>query len=429
MPIDTGRKLLDYRRKKLDPSSMANCRPLLIVLVLHLSSVGASAQTSRNLFRELLGKSEAETTVRIEAVWRQFTQGDEKTERLYFEAPDDTAYIADIGNGDLRSEGMSYGMMIAVQLDRQDQFNRLWKWVFTHMRHADGPKRGYFAWQCRFDGTMIGEGVSASDGEEWTVTALFFASHRWGDGEGIFNYSKQAQALLREMLHKPRSGAWTAIFDREHRQVTFCPIGLAATMTDPSYHLPHFYSLWARWAEDPADRAFWAGAAGASREFFRRNAHPKTGLMSEYAHFDGRPYVETNFGKGKDEFGFDAWRTLAHVALDYAWGTHDLWEREQSDRVLRFLGEQGEGLVNRYALDGRPLGQGSSPGLVAMAAVAGVAASDPQLARPFVKRLWDAPTPTGKWRYYDGMLTVLGLLQTGGRFQVFDAPGSNSSGR
>jgi oligosaccharide reducing-end xylanase len=54
-----------------------------------------------------------------------------------------------------------------------------------------------------------------------------------------------------------------------------------------------------------------------------------------------------------------------------------------------------------------------------MAAVAGQAA-DPELARPFVQQLWDAPPPTGKWRYYDGVLYFLGLLQAGGRFQVIE---------
>lgn len=391
----------------------------LALLVWFFCEAGANA-ASRNLFGELLGKSEAETTARIEAAWRLISAGDPETERLYFEAPDETAYIADIGNGDVRSEGMSYGLMLAIQLDRQEAFNRLWKWAYTHMRHASGPRRGYFTWQCAYDGRDIGGGVSASDGEEWIVTALFFASHRWGDGEGIFAYSREAQALLREMLHKPGSGEGTAIFDREAKQVNFCPIGRAATITDPSYHLPHFYVLWSRWAEDPADRRFWAEAAAISREFFRKNAHPETGLMSEYAHFDGRPYSESHFGAGKDEFGFDAWRTLAHVALDHAWGSGDAWQRERTDRALRFLGAQGDRLVNRYTLDGRPLTDYPSPGLIAMAAAAGVA-SDPQLARPFVKRLWEAPMPTGKWRYYDGLLTLLGLLQASGRFQVFDA--------
>ena len=392
----------------------------LMLFALAAGLNGLAAGVPRNLFGELLGKTEAETTARIEAVWRQFTEGDAAAQRLYYETPEDTAYIADVGNGDVRSEGMSYGMMIAVQLDRKDQFDRLWRWTCAHMRHAEGRKRGYFAWQCRYDGTKIGPGVSASDGEVWIATALLFASRRWGDGEGICNYSAEAAALLREMRGKPKRGKDTSIFDPERRQVVFCPFGDAARITDPSYHLPAFYLKWAAFVTDPESRLFWTEAASGSRAFFKRNAHPETGLMSEYAGFDGRPCTGTAFGAGKDEFGFDAWRTLAFVALDHAWGSGDDWQVARTDRVLRFLAAQGGSLVNRYTLDGRPLGSDYSPGLVAMAAAAGVAASDPELARPFVKRLWDSPTPAGRWRYYDGLLTMLGLLQASGRFRSFE---------
>lgn len=47
---------------------------------------------------------------------------------------------------------------------------------------------------------------TAPDGEEFFAMALFFASKRWGDGEGIFNYSKEARAILRECLHQGEDG-------------------------------------------------------------------------------------------------------------------------------------------------------------------------------------------------------------------------------
>jgi len=382
-----------------------------------LACTAVSDAPARNLFGEMLGKSEAETTSRIEATWRQFTHGDKDTERLYYEAPNNTAYIADIGNGDVRSEGMSYGMMIAVQLNRQEEFDRLWKWASTNMRHADGPRRGYFAWQCAFDGRKIDPG-SASDGEEWITTALFFAAHRWGSN-GV-RYGDAAQELLHEMRLKAATRETTPIFDREHHQVVFVPNLEASQLTDPSYHLPAFYELWARWDRDPEGRAFWSACAIESRAFFRRTAHPQTGLMPEYAHFDGKPYAGKAFGGDKDVFGFDAWRTLAHVALDHAWGSGEEWQVGQSNRVLRFLTDQPQPVVNRYTLDGKPIDKDPSSGLLAMAAAAGVAA-DPKLAKPFVARLWDAPIPTGKWRYYNGLLHLLALLQVSGRFQIHDS--------
>jgi len=249
--------------------------------------------------------------------------------------------------------------------------------------------------------------------------ALFFAAHRWGHGEGIFNYEPQAQALLRTMLHKGDhgDGSVTSMFDRGARQVVFVPHPPGAGFTDPSYHLPAFYELWARWAADPEDRAFLAQLPAASRDLFRRAAHPRTGLMSDYAEFDGRPHR----ARGHEDFRFDAYRTLANVGLDYAWFAQDPWQVEQSNRVLAFLASQGPACPNQFTLDGKPLSTDSSPGLFAMAAVAGLAA-DPELARPFVQRLWDTPIPTGKWRYYDGLIYFLGLLEVSGRFQMHGAP-------
>jgi oligosaccharide reducing-end xylanase len=387
-----------------------------------LVSTASATDAPRNLFRELLGKSDAEISAKLDAGFRQLFHGRNDTERVYYPVGADMAYIADIGSGDVRSEGMSYGLMIAVQMNHREEFDRLWKWARTHMYHADGPRRGYFAWQCAFDGRQLDHG-SASDGEEWFVTALLFASHRWDD-TGVFNYSAEAQALLREMLHKPAMGDLTGIFNRDRRQVVFAPTREAATFTDPSYHLPAFYELWARWAADTDDRAFWSAAAQESRAFFRRAAHPHTGLMPEYANFDGTPFSGRAFGGGKGDFRFDAWRTLANPALDYAWWHADPWQVEQSNRVLRFLLSQAPDIPNQFTLDGRPLSRDSSPGLIAMAAVAGLA-SEPDLARPFVQRLWDAEIPTGRWRYYNGLLYQLALLQVSGNFRIYPPTSSN----
>jgi oligosaccharide reducing-end xylanase len=369
----------------------------------------------RNLFAELLGKSDADVQAKIDATWQQLFDGDDQTQRLYYPVGGDMAYLADVGNGDVRSEGMSYGLMIAVQLNKHSEFDRLWKWAKTHMYHADGPRRGTFAWQCSFDGRQIDPG-SASDGEEWFAMALLFAAHRWGSGEGIFNYRAEAQALLHAMRDHRRGDGITAIFDPRQKAVVFAPTGPASTFTDPSYHLPAFYELWARWDADPEGRQFWAEVAPASRSFFHRAAHPQTGLMSEYAHFDGTPLAGE-----KGDFRFDAWRTPANVALDSSWFAADPWQHEQSNRVLRFLAAQGPECPNQFTLDGRPLSTDSSLGLLAMAAVAGLAA-DVDLARPFVRRLWTAPVPSGKWRYYDGLLHLLALLEVSGEFRIHQPP-------
>ena len=41
-------------------------------------------------------------------------------------------------------------------------------------------------------------------------------------------------------------------------------------------------------------------------------------------------------------------------------------------------------------------------------------------AKDFVEDLWNVEIPTGKYRYYDGMLYMLGMLQVSGNFRIYD---------
>ena len=75
----------------------------------------------RNMFLEM-GYKQSEIDARLKQIYTDLFEGDNK---IYFEANDSMAYISDIKNNDVRSEGMSYGMMIAVQLDNKDMFDKI----------------------------------------------------------------------------------------------------------------------------------------------------------------------------------------------------------------------------------------------------------------------------------------------------------------
>ena len=158
----------------------------------------------RNLFAEI-GKSEADIKAKVDKAYKALFEGDFKTQRLYIPSGKNDngpyAYIPDIQHTDVRSEGMSYGMMIAVQMDKKEAFDALWNWSYTFMYHPDPnhPTYGYFSWQMNYDGTPISEGA-APDGEEYYAMALLFASNRWGDGKGIYDYKKMANTLLTDMV-------------------------------------------------------------------------------------------------------------------------------------------------------------------------------------------------------------------------------------
>ena len=102
-----------------------------------------------NLFMTILGKSDQQINDKINLAFQQLFYGDDNTQRVYYSVNDDMAYVEDINNNDVRTEGMSYGMMIAVQLDKKNEFDRLWKWAKTYMQFQSGQRENYFAWHCK----------------------------------------------------------------------------------------------------------------------------------------------------------------------------------------------------------------------------------------------------------------------------------------
>ena len=369
-----------------------------------------------NLFADYLGKSDAEIQAKIDSAWNQLFYGDDVSERVYYPVGADMAYVLDTGNDDVRSEGMSYGMMIAVQLNKKEEFDRIWKWTKTYMHQTGGGYKGYFAWHCKPDGTQL-DANPASDGEEWFIMALMFADARWGSGEGIYNYRAEAQSILDVALHADELAGdlATNLFDPETKQVVFVPQrGQNSQFTDPSYHLPHYYELWARWADK--DNEFWAEAANVSRGYLKRAVHPQTGLAPNYSYFDGTPNNDPYNGN----FRYDAFRVGANVGVDYVWFHPDDWHVEQSNRLLDFFASQGiDEYKAEYLLTGEPQVSHRSSGLIATNAVAALAA-DPAKGEPFVQALWDEDVPTGQYRYYDGLLMMLGLLQVSGNFRMYE---------
>ena len=383
----------------------------------------------RNLFSEA-GHSPPAATAKVNAAFQQLFHGNPGTQAVYFPAGTNAggalAYIHDLGSGDVRSEGMSYGMMIAVQLNQQAEFNAIWNWAKSFMYHGstNDPAHGYFSWSMTTNG-VANDSMPAPDGEEYFVTSLYFAAARWGNGDGIYNYRAEADQLLTDMRHRRLitgptvKGPMTAgaLFEPEQKMVRFTPDVANWHHTDPSYQLPAFYELWAR-CGPAADRLFWAQAAAASREFFQPAANPVTGLTPDYANFDGSPWAAP-WNPHSADFQYDAWRTAMNWSVDWAWWNKDVREKELSDRLQAFFESKGmSSYGNRFTLAGRQFGNDHATGLVAMNAVASLAATNPR-SKQFIEALWNTPVPAGHNRYYDGMLYLLALLHCSGEFQVW----------
>lgn len=221
----------------------------------------------RDLFKER-GHSKKQIDTKINKAFNQLFFGNPDTQAIYFQAGKNElgplAYISDVPHNDIRSEGMSYGMMISVQLNRKDVFDAIWNYTMSSMYISDPahPSVGYFSWSLKRDGTP-NEETPASDGEEYFVMSLYFASGRWGNGKGIYNYHQQADRLLTTMRHHEvktgptKFGSRTVgpMVNEDQKMILFVPGRQQKMFTDASYHLPAFYELWTIYGPK-ADRSF-----------------------------------------------------------------------------------------------------------------------------------------------------------------------------
>ena len=404
---------------------------------------GFETDKYRNVFVEM-GYEPAQVEAKLKEVFNDVFRGPNK---VYFEVGDTLGYISDIKNNDARTEGMSYGMMIAVQFGEKDIFDRLWRWSKKYMQHQSGQREGYFAWSCKTDGTRNAEGA-ASDGELYFITALIFASNRWGNDTGI-NYKAEAQHILNCIMPReykeersmpqfpgmPSSSGKIFLIDPETQLITFTPDGFGQRFTDPSYHIPAFYEVWAKWADDGRSD-YWLTCATKSREYLHKAIHEQTGLNPDMSQYDGS--LMAGFGgrrNGGSNFRYDSWRVPMNIALDYEWSCADgEWQRQYGEKIQNFFYSQGiDKYVDQYRVDGSLPEDGEilqaggfrklrhSIGLVSTLAAASVMCSHDK-SKEFVDALWNAkhePFEDGYFdAYYDGLLRLFAFMHLSGNYKV-----------
>jgi len=326
---------------------------------------------------------------------------------IYYDVSGGTeGYVLDVNNNDIRSEGMSYGMMIAVQMNDQTTFDKLWRFAKNHMRQSDG----HFAWHVSRSSYSPIDTGGAPDGEEYMAMSLFFAANRWGNNTNM-NYSTEANAIL-DVIR-------TQYWDSGNNMIKFIS---NAGYTDPSYHLPAFYELWGQWAT--SNNQFWKNAAASSRAFLKKASNSTTGLFSEYMNFNGTPTAaNTNGNADSGRFAYDSWRVIQNMATDYYWWSGDNDLKAAVEKEQTFFESKGlSTYVNRYELNGTAVGSDRSQGHVMMNSVGSLVGTG-TLSQDFCKEALLMTPPTGQYRYYDGVLYLLGFMHISGNYRIY-GPGA-----
>ncbi|HEY5955673.1 MAG TPA: glycosyl hydrolase family 8 [Polyangiaceae bacterium] len=365
-----------------------------------------------NAFRDVLGKSGAEISARLDATFKQLFHGDPSTQAIYYTIGTDQAYILDVYHDDIRSEGIGLGMLIAVELGKRDEFDRLWRYAKAS-QYATGPRLGYFPSFCD-----KGSNTVACDdpfGLQQIATALLLARGRWRGAPGSIDYGWEASSLLDIIRYKQDYNCGvvdgiTGTFDLESHLVYDLPSVESADTSRPSIAMPAYYELWRHATGD----AFWSEAADASRNYWKASANATTGLLPSRAAFDGKPVP------GSDTFVPDNYRTLIGIVLDYIWTGSQPWAVDESNRLLLFFAGQGmDTYAGGYTLDGSTVVDATHQNalIAANGALALIATVDQRTA--FIDAMWNLDPSVGNPRYHSGLMIMLAQLILSGQMAVY----------
>jgi oligosaccharide reducing-end xylanase len=337
-----------------------------------IPGMGCTAPAAyNNLFVTVSGHTQADSDTKVMAAYSAlFNPGGSGS--IYFNGPgSDESYVEDTYNNDVRTEGMSYGMMIAVQLNDQTKFDRLWQFVKTHMANGTGQ----IAWHVSTSGSKLATG-GAPDGDEYFATALIFAHTRWGDA-GKFNYATEAQWVLNMMR--------TMEFNASSHIVEFVA---GSNNTDGSYVLPAFYQVWACF--DTANADFWNAAVAAGRMFFH-NAIDSNGVIGDQSSFTG----STTKGAGSDTI-----RCVVNIMMDHNFFDADSWQTDTyAMKYGSYETSHASGVAQQSCNSTLGFGLPASSG------------------KAFVDKIWSTNPPNRD--YWNGVLYMLGMLHVSGNFHLY----------
>ena len=244
------------------------------------------------------------------------------------------------------------------------------------------------------------------------MMSLLFAANRWNDSK----YMDDAQYILKKMWDNGQH----SLFNPQHYVITFQPQGNENNFSDPSYDLPAYVDLFARWSTSNQDK--WSKAAKATRDHLYKSSNTKSGLFSDYNNFDGTPHG-VSYNGNAEKYMYDAMRCAMNFGMDYyLFGADSARQEEMARRIIDFFEKDGYKHA-RFNWDGSnpqeqyTLGETGANAVAAMALMNDSKYND--AVKKNLKMAWDGNLMTGQYRYYDGLVHYLAMLHLSGTFKIW----------
>lgn len=324
------------------------------------------------------------------------------------------------------SEGIGYGMLIAVYMNDQSLFDDLWLY---EQKFVDG-NTGLMNWYIKPDGSGLEANPSgvgpATDADEDMAFALLMADKQWGGKGGLAkNYIDLAKQTIGSIWANEvfqykylRPGAWGD-----------------SGATNVSYFAPAYYKQFAK--VDTANATNWMNLVDNMYDVLNNkavssgNGNQANGLVPAWCDAGGKPNGGA-FGQGgpsPTNYQYDSCRTPFRIGLDWCWNGDTRAQTYVKLTSDFFSAKTAAKIVDGYDLNGNdhPQYQTGNNAQVASAAFigpAGVGAMHDPKYQTFVN---DAYTTVAKRQalvggtYYDDSWMVMSMLMMTGSFLDYTA--------
>jgi endo-1,4-beta-D-glucanase Y len=239
------------------------------------------------------------------------------------------------------SEGIAYGMIIAVYMGDQPLFDSLWKYsqVFKN-------ENGLMHWYINAAGTeALGKG-GATDSDEDIAWALVMADRQWGGAGSLEGtYIELAKAQIQRI--------WDHEIDHTRGDLVLAgDTWNNNPVFNPSYFAPNEYRIFGMVTGKVAEwnRVIDTGYAALAKCLNAENGNAENGLAPAWCDAEGAP-TGTNSAWN---YQYDSARIPFRIGQDYCYSGEPR-AREYLEKITAFFAGVGAAnITDGYALDGTP---------------------------------------------------------------------------